>query len=106
MRFISTNGAPDIPLEVLNAQENDKLIFFCGAGISYPAGLPGFRKLVNDTYERLGSTPNTLETEAINNHLFDRALELLERRYQRPDRVDNYLVRKKIILASLRVNLS
>ena len=97
MIFISTNGAPDIPLEVLNAQENDKLIFFCGAGISYPAGLPGFRELVIETYERLRDAPDTLETEAINNNLFDRALDLLERRYQRPDRVDNYLVRKKII---------
>lgn len=97
MRFISTKGAPDIPLEVLNVQENDKLIFFCGAGISYPAGLPGFRELVNETYQRLGDVPNTLEKEAIKRNLYDRALDLLERRYQRPDRADNYLVRKKII---------
>ena len=97
MRFISTNGAPDIPLEVLNAQEKDRLIFFCGAGISRPAGLPDFGELVNETYKKLRIDPNTLEKEAINKNLYDRALDLLERRYQKPDRADNYLVRKKII---------
>ena len=97
MRFISTNGAPDIPLEVLNAQEKDRLIFFCGAGISRPAGLPDFGELVNETYKRLRDVPNTLEKEAINKNLYDRALDLLERRYQKPDRADNYLVRKNII---------
>ena len=97
MRFISTNGAPDIPLEVLNAQEKDRLIFFCGAGISRPAGLPGFGKLVTKTYKRLRDVPNNLEKEAIDKNLYDRALDLLERRYQKPDRADNYLVRKNII---------
>ena len=106
MRFISAKGAPDIPLEVLNVQENDKLIFFCGAGISYPAGLPGFGKLVNETYQRLGDVPNTLEKEAIDNNLYDRALDLLERRYQMPDRADNYLVRKNIIECLKLDNLS
>ncbi|WP_427914805.1 hypothetical protein ACPWT1_07800 [Ramlibacter sp. MMS24-I3-19] len=39
MQFIP-NG-PDIPDALLQAQEEDRVVFFCGAGISYPAGLPG-----------------------------------------------------------------
>ena len=97
MRFISAKGAPDIPLEVLNVQEDDKLIFFCGAGISYPAGLPGFGELVDKTYKMLNDEPDPLETEAINKNLFDRTFDLLERRYQKSGRADNFLVRKSII---------
>lgn len=44
MQFI-TNG-PDIPDELLQAHEEGRVVFFCGAGISYPAGLPGFKGLV------------------------------------------------------------
>lgn len=36
------NG-PDIPESLLEAHEEGRIVFFCGAGISYPAGLPGFK---------------------------------------------------------------
>ncbi len=49
MQFIK-NG-PDIPEELLEAQEEGRVVFFCGAGISYPAGLPGFGGLVNKIYD-------------------------------------------------------
>ena len=58
MKFITTKGAPDIPLEILEAQENQELVFFCGAGISYPAGLPLFGKLVDDVYVALAERPD------------------------------------------------
>ena len=35
-------GGPDLPPEVLQAQEEGELVLFCGAGISAPAGLPLF----------------------------------------------------------------
>jgi hypothetical protein len=97
MKFITNKGAPDIPLEVLEAQENGRLIFFCGAGISYPAGLPIFSQLVSDVFDGLNEEPNELETEAIKSKAFDRALGLLETRLQ-GDRDDphNY-VRREII---------
>jgi NAD-dependent SIR2 family protein deacetylase len=41
MQFI-THG-PDIPDALLQAHEEGRVVFFCGAGISYPAGLPGSR---------------------------------------------------------------
>ena len=43
MQFV-TNG-PDIPDALLQAHEEGRVVFFCGAGISAPAGLPLFQKL-------------------------------------------------------------
>ena len=58
------NG-PDIPERLLQAHEDGRVVFFCGAGISYPAGLPGFGKLVDAIYEELGTTPNAVQQAAI-----------------------------------------
>jgi two-component sensor histidine kinase len=35
------NG-PDIPERLLQEHEDGRVVFFCGAGVSYPASLPGF----------------------------------------------------------------
>lgn len=86
MKFITNKGAPDIPLEILEAQESEQLVFFCGAGISYPAGLPSFSKLVDDVYDALAIPKNDLELEAIKEKLYDRALGLLEQRTQEDDK--------------------
>lgn len=43
MRFLE-NG-PNIPDELLIAQEQGEVLFLCGAGVSMPAGLPSFLKL-------------------------------------------------------------
>lgn len=53
MQFI-TNG-PNIPESLLQAHEEGRVVFFCGAGISYPARLPGFKGLVKEIY-RLNGT--------------------------------------------------
>lgn len=73
------NG-PDIPEALLEAHEEGHVVFFCGAGISYPAGLPGFKELVDDVYSILGTKRNDLEDEAYERWQFDGVLELLERR--------------------------
>lgn len=78
MQFVP-NG-PDIPDVLLQAHEDGQIVFFCGAGISYPAGLPGFRKLVDDIYEKLGTAPNPIEQEAYNREMYDATLGLLEQR--------------------------
>src|SRR5688572_6658874 len=72
------NG-PDFPSEILQAAEEDTLVFFCGAGISMPH-LPGFSDLVCRVFERLGTPPNEFEAAAISGGDLDRALGLLERR--------------------------
>jgi len=78
MQFVA-NG-PDIPDALLQAHEENCLIFFCGAGISYPAGLPGFKGLVDEIYNLVGTTRNSIEQEAYSRNQFDATLDLLERR--------------------------
>lgn len=96
MKFIFDKNAPDIPLEVLQAQENDSLILFCGAGISYPAGLPLFKGLVKEVYEELTTEPEPQEEQAIKQWRYDTALELLENRFYEANRAEKYAVRKAI----------
>jgi hypothetical protein len=78
MQFV-TNG-PDIPDPLLQAHEEGRVVFFCGAGISYPAGLPGFKGLVDDIYKRVGTTRSAIEQDAYERNQFDATLDLLERR--------------------------
>lgn len=56
------------------------MVFFCGAGISYPAGLPGFRGLVKEIYRLTGTQLLDIEREAFDRGQFDTTLDLLERR--------------------------
>ncbi len=78
MQFIA-NG-PDIPDGLLQAHEDGRVVFFCGAGISYPAGLPGFKGLVEEIYRRVGTMQSAIEQDAFARNQFDAALDLLERR--------------------------
>jgi NAD-dependent SIR2 family protein deacetylase len=54
MQFII--DGPEIPENLLNALEDDELVFFCGAGVSMQAGLPSFAQLVDKIYRNLAST--------------------------------------------------
>jgi len=73
------NG-PDIPEALLHAHEEGRVVFFCGAGISMPAGLPNFAGLVTRIYAELHEEPESVEQECIDNQQYDMALGLLERR--------------------------
>ena len=77
MSAFVTNG-PDIPEKLLQAHEEGRVVFFCGAGISYPAGLPGFGGLVKDIYGKLKSSPNSVQKSAIKSKQYDTAIGLLE----------------------------
>ncbi|MDF1848783.1 MAG: SIR2 family protein [Parvibaculaceae bacterium] len=60
MRFFA-NG-PDIPDEVLNARDEGRVVFFCGAGVSRAyAGLPGFIGLAEEVLADLGSARDSDE---------------------------------------------
>ena len=54
MRF-SANG-PAIPSHLLEQQQLGNVIFFCGAGLSIPAGLPSFAGLTDALINLLGAT--------------------------------------------------
>lgn len=78
MQFV-TNG-PDIPDALLQAHEEGRVVFFCGAGISVPAGLPDFKDLVKQIYCLTGTTFFDIEQEAFDRGQFDVTLNLLEHR--------------------------
>lgn len=78
MQFLP-NG-PDIPDALLQAHEEGRVVFFCGAGISYPASLPGFKGLVEEIYRLNGTELSDIEREAFDRGQFDATLDLLERR--------------------------
>lgn len=78
MQFVK-NG-PDIPEHLLQAHEDGRVVFFCGAGISYPARLPGFYGLVESLYSEVGDVPSQIERTAIDSGQYDTAIGLLEGR--------------------------
>ena len=78
MQFV-THG-PDIPDALLQAHEEGRVVFFCGAGISYPAGLKDFKGLVEQIYRLNGTAPTDIERETFDRGQFDATLDLLERR--------------------------
>lgn len=85
MRFVDTG--PDIPNELIAAQERGETLFVCGAGVSRAVGLPGFGELVEKVYGRLGESwgHHAAEREGMvkGGELFgqyDRVLRCLERR--------------------------
>ena len=79
MRFVR-NG-PDIPEELLQAHEDGRVVFFCGAGVSYRAGLPDFKGLTEQIFGGVGLEPNSAEGAAIADGRFDVAIGTLEGRH-------------------------
>lgn len=53
MRFLPEG--PNIPDELLEERDNGKVVFLCGAGVSYPAGMPDFEGLARFVVEELGT---------------------------------------------------
>lgn len=98
MQFI-TNG-PDIPDALLQAHEDGRVVFFCGAGISYPAGLPGFKGLVDEIYRLNGTTRKDIEHEAYKAERYDATLDLLEHRLP-----GQRLAMRRALAAALKPNL-
>lgn len=78
MQFIT--HCPDIPDALLQAHEEGRVVLFCGAGISYPADLPGFKGLVEEIYRLNDTVPSDIEREVLDRGQFDATLDLLERR--------------------------
>ncbi|CDZ32762.1 Similarities in N-terminal with unknown protein [Neorhizobium galegae bv. officinalis] len=52
MRFIESG--PSIPIELLTARDQGEVVFFCGAGVSKPAGLLSFFELTVQVMRKLG----------------------------------------------------
>lgn len=65
-------------------------MFFTGAGISYPAGLPGFGDLVAQVYSGLSRAPEGSELESLKAKQYDSTLGLLS------DAVGSMRVRREV----------
>lgn len=63
MRFFA--DGPNIPEALLEDRDNGNVVFFCGAGISRPAGLPGFIELTELVLEELGPPPEAEVREMV-----------------------------------------
>ncbi|MGH2442610.1 MAG: SIR2 family protein [Chloroflexota bacterium] len=99
MQFIE-NG-PDIPDDLLEAHEQGRVVFFCGAGVSYPAGLPSFRRLTQLIIAEIGATLNSTQQAAFDADRFDTVLDLLER-----DKPDGHMKVRKALVKSLIPDLT
>ncbi|GMU47217.1 MAG: hypothetical protein AMXMBFR26_19990 [Porticoccaceae bacterium] len=80
MQFVK--DGPDIPERLLQAHEDGSVVFFCGAGISYPAGLPGFKELVEKLSEYVGEPLDDTEKQWFEAEEFDRTIGHFENRIQ------------------------
>ncbi len=76
MQFVKKG--PDIPERLLQLHEEGRVVFFCGAGISYPANLPGFAGLVDKLYKAVYEEPDEVQAAAIKAQKYDTAISLLE----------------------------
>jgi SIR2-like domain len=101
MRFMP-NG-PDIPAELIAAQEKGETIFVCGAGVSRTVGLPLFRGLIEGIYRELSEDwrlhPAEREGMQEGGELYgqyDRVLRSLERRLAASDSPRNRGMRGRI----------
>ncbi|MDA8010163.1 MAG: SIR2 family protein, partial [Alphaproteobacteria bacterium] len=79
MQFIARG--PDVPDHLLHLHENGKVVFFCGAGISAPAGLPLFSCLVEQLSDEFKRLHLSLSKEKIEKLGSDRAIHLMELKY-------------------------
>ncbi len=76
MQFVKKG--PDVPDRLLQAHEDGNVVFFCGAGISAPAGLPSFGRLVEQLYDHFHIDRDPLQRRAIKASQYDIAVGLLE----------------------------
>ena len=51
MRFHA--DGPDIPDKLLESRDKGNVVFFCGSGVSMPAGMPGFLGLAKCVFDKL-----------------------------------------------------
>ena len=57
-------GAIALPERLLLAHARGEVLFVCGAGVSIPAGLPSFKRLVTDVYGKLDKPVHQVIQEA------------------------------------------
>lgn len=77
---------PTFPDKLLDQLTAGEVVFLCGAGVSFPQ-LPGFRDLVDQTFERLGFEMDAGEKTAFEGDRYEEALGSLARRLVHPSKM-------------------
>src|SRR4051794_6173492 len=77
MPVLSPDG-PNLPVKILQAHEEGRLVLFCGAGVSVQAGMPLFGALVKFVQDRVPLPSTDALKEALGGGQYDRALNLIE----------------------------
>lgn len=85
MQYLA-NGM-DIPDELIRQHEEGRVVFFCGAGISYESHLPDFKNLTERVFEGIGELKTLGEAEQFKKERYDAVLGSLENRIAMPSRV-------------------
>lgn len=90
MRFVA--DGPSIPDELLEQRDHGNVVFFCGAGVSVPSGLPGFWTLTDRTMRKLGTPANAKSRKLFErpgapgeDPPFDQVFNLLQQEYRRSE---------------------
>ena len=105
MRFLS-NGL-NIPDELLEARDKGNVVFLCGAGVSYPAGMPDFLELAKYVVEELGTPQDAPSRKMLsmwkNEKIppdgkppLDQIFNLLQQEEYRPGEIIDYLIAKRL----------
>lgn len=100
-------GGPDVPVELIRAQERGECVFVCGAGVSRTIGLPSFDELTEAIYAALHEhwEAHPAEREAMDQRrgrALDRALFALQLRLSGTDKRRGAEVRRRIVDAVQR----
>lgn len=77
------SGGVDIPNKLREELADGKVIFFCGAGVSAPAGLPMFSGLVDQVWNEIGLPREGLALNAYKSGQYDKVFDLWERHGER-----------------------
>ena len=91
MRWVK--DGPDIPVEIVQAVEDGRLVFFCGAGISQQSGLPSFRGLVDAVYTKLRRERESfpVEKKVFEDQDYDQVFASLEAAIKEPGLIRGYV---------------
>lgn len=90
-------GGPDLPPEPLRPLDEDRLVLFCGAGISIDTGLPSFAKLDEEAFAGRNIPLEGNAKAAFVAQDFDRALDLLERTEDRDSRLMRRMIAERLV---------
>ena len=89
MRMRFRADGPSIPDELLEQRDRGNVVFFCGAGISKPAGLPSFPELAERVMAAMGTgaeaKSRVLLEQIDGEQNLDRVFNLLQQEYRRDD---------------------